>query len=606
MIIVLDDDGRDQRAPATRYAGLDRYEARSAILADLEARGDLVGRAAARDGHRPLPALQRRHRAAPQDPVVHPDDAARRGGPRGDPESAGRAILPARFEKVWEHWLTNIRDWNVCRQLWWGHRIPAWYCPDGHVTVSADAGRAGGVRGVRPAGRRARPRTPTSSTPGSARGCGRSRRSAGRTRRPTSRRFYPASVMETGYDIIFFWVARMMMLGHPPDRRGAVPHGLPVGARPRPVRPEDVEDEGQRRRPARDDRRVRAPTPLRFALIHGTTPGNDQRFGPAKLENARNFANKLWNAARFVLGARPATIPADAAAPRPDAGPLGPARALAPVACGGRRSASVDRAMADYAFGEADADPVRRRSGASSATGASSSPRSAWPTRRCRTTDREATWWTLVEALDTYLRLLHPVMPFVTEAALGRAAARGRRSGAADRGALAGGRGARAEAEAEIGGVRRPGPGDPQRPRRGADRAGHVAAGRLAVPPDLGAAFAALRPGDRAARPGAAAGSSADREALGASDGRVAGGRRRRARGARPARRRADGASSAGRRPGPARTELAEAEGYLAAARARLANEAFTAKAPPAVVEGARAREAELADQVERLRARLG
>ena len=95
-------------------------------------------------------------------------------------------ILPERFEKTWEHWLTNIRDWNVSRQLWWGHRIPAWYCPDGHVTVSAP---------TRPARRPARsaagrppssPRTRTSSTPGSARGCGRSRRSAGRTTRPTS------------------------------------------------------------------------------------------------------------------------------------------------------------------------------------------------------------------------------------------------------------------------------------------------------------------------------------------------------------------------------------------------------------------------------------
>ena len=63
-------------------------------------------------------------------------------GARGDPRAAATRILPERFEKTWEHWLTNIRDWNVSRQLWWGHRIPAWYCPDGHVTVSSDAGRA--------------------------------------------------------------------------------------------------------------------------------------------------------------------------------------------------------------------------------------------------------------------------------------------------------------------------------------------------------------------------------------------------------------------------------------------------------------------------------
>ena len=142
---------------------------------------------AARDGHRALPAQRRRRRAAPQDAVVHPDRAARRARAGCDPVAAATRILPERFEKTWEHWLTNIRDWNVSRQLWWGHRIPAWYCPDGHVTVSSRSGRPGGLRGLRPTGRRARSRTRTSSTPGSAPACGRSRRSAGRTRRPTWR-----------------------------------------------------------------------------------------------------------------------------------------------------------------------------------------------------------------------------------------------------------------------------------------------------------------------------------------------------------------------------------------------------------------------------------
>ena len=87
--------------------------------------------------------------------------------------SGRTTILPARFEKVWEHWLTNIHDWNVSRQLWWGHRIPAWYCPDGHVTVSAD-GRRARAPATSAAGRPPSwSRTPTSSTPGTARGCGR-------------------------------------------------------------------------------------------------------------------------------------------------------------------------------------------------------------------------------------------------------------------------------------------------------------------------------------------------------------------------------------------------------------------------------------------------
>ena len=103
-----------------------------------------------------------------------------------DATRSGRTrILPERFEKTWEHWLTDIRDWNVSRQLWWGHRIPAWYCPDGHVTVSAgeDGPTTCDVCG-RPAVELER-RTRTSSTPGSARACGRSRPWAGPTKRPT-------------------------------------------------------------------------------------------------------------------------------------------------------------------------------------------------------------------------------------------------------------------------------------------------------------------------------------------------------------------------------------------------------------------------------------
>ncbi|MFN8630196.1 MAG: class I tRNA ligase family protein [Chloroflexota bacterium] len=127
-----------------------------------------------------LPAQQRRRRAAPEDPVVRARGAARRRRARGHALGAGPPSSPERFEKVWEHWMTTIRDWNVSRQLWWGHRIPAWYCPDGHATVSAELDGPS-MRGLQ--GRRRAPpaRTPTSSTRGSARGCGRSPRSAGRT-----------------------------------------------------------------------------------------------------------------------------------------------------------------------------------------------------------------------------------------------------------------------------------------------------------------------------------------------------------------------------------------------------------------------------------------
>ena len=152
---------------------------------------------------------------------------------------------------------------------------------------------------------------------------------------------------------------------------------------------------------------------LRFAVVHGTTPGNDQRFGPAKVENARNFANKLWNATRFVLGARPASIPVDAERRLPDAAHLGPADRWV-LSRAAATTAAVDRAMADYNFGEVTRLLYE----------AIWSEYCDWglelaKVRLADTTlpdaEREATWWALVEALDTYLRLLHPVMPFITE-----------------------------------------------------------------------------------------------------------------------------------------------------------------------------------------------
>ena len=152
---------------------------------------------------------------------------------------------------------------------------------------------------------------------------------------------------------------------------------------------------------------------LRFSLINGTAAGNDLKLGREKIENGRNFANKLWNATRYVLGARPATIPADAPRRAPDPAHLGPAERwirsrVAAIVAG------VDRALADLNLGEVtrllydgiwnefcdwglELAKVRLADSSLSAE------------------DRAATWWTLVEALDTFLRLLHPVMPFVTE-----------------------------------------------------------------------------------------------------------------------------------------------------------------------------------------------
>ena len=582
------------------YAGLDRYEARARILDDLRARGDLVGE---RTHEMVVGRCQR------SNDVVEPRLMTQwfvRTGPLAEraleaTRSGRTRILPERFEKTWEHWLTNIRDWNVSRQLWWGHRIPAWYCPDGHVTVSASETGPAACEVC------ARPATELTQEPDIfdtwfSSGLWPFSTLGWPDDTPDYRRFYPTSVMETGYDILFFWVARMVMLGlhltdaepfHTVYLSGLIrdPYGRKMSKTTgNVVDPLEVIDES-------------GADALRFALIHGATPGIDQRFGPAKLENARNFANKLWNATRYVLGARPSTIAPDAVRLAPDPDVLGPAerwvrsRVAATVA-------SVDAALATYAFGEVTrllyeaiwtefCDWGIEFAKVTLADEGASAQR------------REATWWTLVEALDAYLRLLHPVMPFVTETLWeaiphrpddpdllivadwpDAAVAAAHRDEAVERDVASvielvrGIRNARAEAGVEAASwlpveVAVP---DSLHPTTDALQA---AIGRLARARPLTTVPAGSPPGD------------------GDGDGLVVV-----AGGLEAIVRRAD-AAGAERDRARLERELAEAEGFLAAARARLANDAFTSRAPAAVVEGARAREAELSDQVDRLRSRL-
>ncbi len=395
----------------TAYDGLDRYEARTRMVADLDVLGDLVGLTShemvigrcqrSNDVVEPRLKTQWFIRTAPL--AERALAATREGRTR---------ILPERFEKTWEHWLTDIRDWNVSRQLWWGHRIPAWYCPDGHVTVSALAG------GPAACDTCARPAADLQQDPDifdtwfssglwpfSTLGWPESTDDLAD--------YYPTSVMETGYDIIFFWVARMMMLGLALTDREPF-HTVYLSGL---IRDPDGQKMSKTKGNVVDPLGVidaSGADALRFALIHGATPGIDQKFGTAKLENARNFANKLWNATRFVAGARPTTIPADGERQVPDARHLGPAERWL-LSRAAATTAAVDVAMADHAYGEVTRllyeaiwseycdwglEFAKVRLGDASLDDAA----------------REATWWTLVEVLDTYLRLLHPVMPFVTEA----------------------------------------------------------------------------------------------------------------------------------------------------------------------------------------------
>ena len=272
------------------YATLDRFEGRKALLADLEREGLLektlphtmsVG-ISQRGGEVIEPLLSKQWFVKMQPLAEMALASVREGRTR---------IVPERFEKVYYHWLENIEDWCISRQLWWGHRIPVWYLPDGTMVVP-------GPDEPPPAGATQDPDVldtwfSSGLWPFSTLGW------------PDDtadlRTFYPTSVMETGYDILFFWVARMMMMGC--YLTGTEPfhtiylHGL-------------VRDEHGRKMSKSYGNVVNPLTvmeqqgtdALRFTLATSGTPGQDLNLNPQRIEAARNFANKLWNITRFVLG----------------------------------------------------------------------------------------------------------------------------------------------------------------------------------------------------------------------------------------------------------------------------------------------------------------
>jgi valyl-tRNA synthetase len=409
LIDVMTDDGRinDNGGP---YAGLAREQARQRIVSDLEARGDL---------DRAVPHEMILGRCQRSDDVIEPRIKTQwfiNVKPMAERAMAavreGRTtFVPRRFEKVFFDWMENIHDWNVSRQLWWGHRIPAWYCADEHVTVSdATDGPSACDTCGRPAAELRQEQDifdtwfSSGLWPFSTLGW------------PDDtadlRTYYPTTVMETGYDIIFFWVARMMMLGEwltgREPFRTVYLHGMvrdPYGGKMSKTKGNVVD-------PLEVIHETGADA-LRFALISGSAPGADSRLGQSRLDGSRNFANKLWNAGRFVLNVRPA----DSSMPTlgfgdVDTAHLGPAEHWILDRCAAT-IAAVDKAYADFEFSEAArlvydaiwADYCDWYLELSKIGVADSEP----PERR------RAVWATLAWVLDRYLRLLHPIMPFVTE-----------------------------------------------------------------------------------------------------------------------------------------------------------------------------------------------
>ena len=414
MIDVMTDDGHINDRGAA-YAGLTLEDARKRIVADLDAAGDLekqvahemvIGRCE-RSDHVVEPRLKTQWFIKTR-PMAEKAMASVRAGRTN--------FVPARFTKVFFDWMENIHDWNVSRQLWWGHRIPAWYCPDGHISVSdaVEGPTACDVCG-RPAAELRQEEDifdtwfSSGLWPFSTLGWPDDTADLAR--------YYPNSVMETGYDIIFFWVARMMMLGE--WLTGSEPfhtvylHGMvrdPYGGKMSKTKGNVIDPLGVVYETGGDA--------LRFGLVHGTAAGADSRLGPSRLEGARNFANKVWNATRFVLGARPDGVLADAPLGLVETAEFGPAEHWILDRCAASL-AQIDKAYAEYDFGDAAGrlyDAIWNdycdwyleiaKIGLSDAE--------ASPARK------RAIWSVLTWVLDRYLRLLHPIMPMVTEEIWGR------------------------------------------------------------------------------------------------------------------------------------------------------------------------------------------
>ncbi|MCR5041705.1 MAG: valine--tRNA ligase [Clostridia bacterium] len=294
VVVCIDEDAKIT-ADYPKYAGMDRYDARKAIVADLEAEGALVriepmthNVGTCQRCHTTIEPYVSKQWFVSMKPLAGPAiDAVKNGETR---------FVPQRFEKIYFNWLENIKDWCISRQLWWGHRIPAWYCADcGHITVSktdpCKCEKCGGANIEQD------PDTldtwfSSALWPFSTLGWP--------DETEDYKHYYPTSTLVTGYDIIPFWVMRMMFSGL--AYTGEVPfdtvliHGLVRDSLGRKM----SKSLGNGVDPLDEIRRYGADA-LRFYLAQGNSPGNDMRYIEQKVESSRNFANKLWNAARFVL-----------------------------------------------------------------------------------------------------------------------------------------------------------------------------------------------------------------------------------------------------------------------------------------------------------------
>ena len=277
-----------------KYAGMDRYEARKAIVADLEAEGALVK---VEDYSHNVGTCYRCNTTV--EPRVSKQWFVKMkplAGPAIDAVKKGETkFVPTHFEKTYFHWLENIRDWCISRQLWWGHQIPAFYCDDCNEMVVTKEDSAVCPKCHKPM--RQDPDTldtwfSSALWPFSTLGWP--------DQTEEMEYFYPTNVLVTGYDIIPFWVMRMMFSGL--EHTNKVPfdtvliHGLVRDSQGRKM----SKSLGNGIDPLEVIEKYGADA-LRFTLVTGNAPGNDMRFYWERIEANRNFANKVWNASRFMM-----------------------------------------------------------------------------------------------------------------------------------------------------------------------------------------------------------------------------------------------------------------------------------------------------------------
>ena len=293
-INILNDDATINKLGG-KYAGMDRYEARKAMVADLEEQGllvkveDHVHNVGTHDRCKTtVEPMIKQQWFVKMDELIKP---AVEGVKNGDIE-----LVPASMDKTYFNWTDNIRDWCISRQLWWGHRIPAYYCKDcGEMVVSKD--KVCTCPKCKSTNVEQDPDTldtwfSSALWPFSTLGWP--------DKTPELDYFYPTDVLVTGYDIIFFWVIRMIFSGY--EQMGKKPfgkvlfHGLVRDSQGRKM----SKSLGNGIDPLEVIDKYGADA-LRYTLITGNAPGNDMRFYWERVEASRNFANKVWNASRFIM-----------------------------------------------------------------------------------------------------------------------------------------------------------------------------------------------------------------------------------------------------------------------------------------------------------------